>query len=58
MMVMLYFFIEDTTGLNLPTALHEIPNTDAIINLFPNPANDIFIFKQHYPKMKNIGKLK
>ncbi len=40
MMVMMYFFVDDTTGLNLPTALsnHELEKN--AINLFPNPASD------------------
>ncbi|MGB4929585.1 MAG: T9SS type A sorting domain-containing protein, partial [Chitinophagales bacterium] len=40
MMVMMYFFVDDTTGLNLPMALsnHELEKN--AINLFPNPASD------------------
>ncbi|HET8964119.1 MAG TPA: T9SS type A sorting domain-containing protein [Chitinophagales bacterium] len=56
MMVMLYFFIDDTTGLNLPatTALQDVPNTNGINNLFPNPANDIFYVQTTLPENEKI----
>lgn len=53
MMVMLYFYIEDTTGLNLPTAIAEIPESKTPVLLFPNPANDIFYIQSALPENTN-----
>ncbi len=39
MQVMWYSFVEDTTGLNLPTAIADLPFQEDAINIFPNPAH-------------------
>jgi hypothetical protein len=51
MMVMIYFFINDTAGLNLPvvTAINE-ENCSENFLLFPNPADDVV-----YLHMENIA---
>ncbi|HMZ90115.1 MAG TPA: T9SS type A sorting domain-containing protein [Chitinophagales bacterium] len=44
MMVIFYFYVDDTTGLNLPVAIPEITPQLTGIQLYPNPAHDnIFI---------------
>lgn len=40
MMVMMYFFVDDTTGLNLPVAINNQSQAENQIQLFPNPATD------------------
>lgn len=44
MMVMIYFYVDDTTGLNLPAQPVAIDEEliAPSIKIFPNPANDIF----------------
>lgn len=42
MMVMMYFFIEDTAGLHLPSTLPQTPDAPSGVHIFPNPAGDIF----------------
>ncbi|MBC8172664.1 MAG: T9SS type A sorting domain-containing protein [Chitinophagales bacterium] len=44
MMLIIYFYIDDTTGLNLPVAaaLENTPVEDFTIDVFPNPAQDVF----------------
>lgn len=44
MMVMMYFYVDDTTGLNLPAqpvAIDELPESNDI-KIYPNPARDEF----------------
>lgn len=44
MMVMMYFYVDDTTGLNLPAqplAIDELPSTEDI-KIYPNPAGNQF----------------
>lgn len=41
MMVMMYFFVDDTTGLNLPVAINDIPVAEKQIKLYPNPATNV-----------------
>ena len=44
MMVMMYFFVDDTTGLNLPQVvdIEDNPEAGLQISVFPNPAMDVF----------------
>ncbi|MBC8047434.1 MAG: T9SS type A sorting domain-containing protein [Fimbriimonadaceae bacterium] len=42
MMVLIYFFIDDTTGLNLPAGIHDAPEINKSISVYPNPAQDAF----------------
>jgi hypothetical protein len=50
MMVEIYFYIDDTTGLNLSTAIPDMPTTqtDAML-VYPNPAHDVlYVTVQNY----------
>ncbi len=40
MMIVFYFYVDDTTGLNLPTATADISVPGEEMVIFPNPAND------------------
>lgn len=43
MMVMIYFYIDDTTGLNLPTAIEDVvPSENNTVSVHPNPVHDVF----------------
>ncbi|MFI5172175.1 MAG: T9SS type A sorting domain-containing protein [Chitinophagales bacterium] len=41
MQVLIYFYVEDTTGLNLPLAVSDVLLYTEQIKIFPNPASDI-----------------
>lgn len=45
MMIVFYFYVDDTTGLNLPTAISEVPAALEEMSIFPNPANDRIYIK-------------
>lgn len=42
MMVEIYFYIEDTTGLNLPTAISDAETPTENFIVYPNPVHDVF----------------
>jgi hypothetical protein len=47
MMVMMYFYVDDTTGLNLPAAvaINEPGITPLQVEIFPNPASEMLYIK-------------
>lgn len=54
MMVMMYFFIEDTAGLNLPTAIAEIPTSDTELHVFPNPSDNTFYIRSGFEENTHV----
>ncbi|MFN3939110.1 MAG: T9SS type A sorting domain-containing protein [Chitinophagales bacterium] len=55
MMVMMYFFIEDTTGLNAPTAISDQIINKYGIHVFPNPADNSFYIETELEENSNIA---